>query len=277
VVRTLRRLKGALELNCMPTGAGYERRENETYSWEGSKRGAFAILQHTVAGRGELDYAGARHALLPGDTMLLTFPHANRYWLDSGQRWEYFWIGVQGREALRIARAVLDHAGPVLRLPNEAVDRLADACLLLATRDLPVGEASAASYAAMMAAHDGALGDDAPGDVEHPAAVHRAMAYVEQNLAHNLSVDRLARAAGLSRAHFVREFSRSVGVAPSGYVFAQRMELAERLLLATDSTVEAIAKACGFADGNYFAKAFRRANAVTPSEFRTARLRRLRH
>jgi AraC-like DNA-binding protein len=55
------------------------------------------------------------------------------------------------------------------------------------------------------------------------------------------------------------------------------MELAERLLLATDSTVETIAKTCGFADGNYFAKAFRRANTMNPTEFRSARQRRSAH
>ena len=145
VVRTLRRLRGPLELICTATGAGYERRANETYSWEGLKRGAFAVIQHTIAGRGELDYSGTHHALLPGDTMLLSFPHANRYWLDPGQSWEYFWIGIQGREGLRVARAILETSGPVLRPGPAAVDRLADACVALATRDLQVGEASAAA------------------------------------------------------------------------------------------------------------------------------------
>lgn len=273
VVRTLRRLRGPLELNCTATGAGYERRQNETYSWEGSKRASFAVLQHTIAGRGELDYAGVHHALLPGSTMLLTFPHANRYWLEPGRSWEYFWIGIQGREGLRIARAILDTAGPVFRPPAAAVDRMADACLALATRELPVGEASAQSYSAMMAAHDGALGGRTTAGVEYPPAIRRAESYVEQHLGDNLNVEQLARAAGLSRAHFVRLFSASVGVAPSEYVFARRMELAERLLLATDAKVESIAQSCGFADGNYFAKAFRRAHAATPSEYRSARLR----
>ena len=53
----------------MTVGAGYERRENEAYSWEGRRRGPFSVIQHTIAGRGELDYAGARYALKPGDTM----------------------------------------------------------------------------------------------------------------------------------------------------------------------------------------------------------------
>ncbi|MEO9227988.1 MAG: AraC family transcriptional regulator [Devosia sp.] len=276
MIQTLRGLRGPFELNCTATGAGYERRANETYSWEGSKRGAFAVVQHTIAGRGELDFAGTHHALLPGDTMVLTFPHANRYWLEPGNSWEYFWIGIQGREGLRVARAVIDSRGPVLRASAEAVDRLAQACLTLATRELRVGDASAAAYAAVMAIHDGAFGGNAPVDVAHPAPIRRAEAYVEQHLAADLSVDRLARVAGLSRAHFVRLFGASVGRAPSAYVWRRRIEQAERLLLATDATIEAIARNCGFADGNYFAKAFRRANGITPTEFRSARLRRVR-
>ena len=207
--------------------------------------------------------------------MVLTFPHANRYWLEPGNSWEYFWIGIQGREGLRVARAVIDSRGPVLRSSSGTIDRLARACLSLATDDLPVGEASATAYAAVMAIHDGAFGGTAPIKFERPAAIRRAEAYIEQDLAAELNVDRLARVAGLSRAHFVRLFRASVGTPPSAYVWKRRIEQAERLLLATDATIEAIAHSCGFADGNYFAKAFRRANGGTPSEFRSARLRRV--
>ena len=63
----------------------------------------------------------------------------------------------------------------------------------------------------------------------------------------------------------------SVGAAPSSYVLDKRMQLAERLLLATDETVASIAASCGFADGNYFAKAFRRYSGITPSAYRATR------
>lgn len=268
----VKRPKGSLELHCMATGAGYERRANETYSWEGLKRGAapFVVLQHTIAGRGELDFAGVHHGLTAGDTMLLSFPHPHRYWLAQQQSWEYFWLGFNGREALRIARAVIDTKGPVLRLPEEAIDRLAAACLALVSRDMPLGEASAEAYAAMMALHDGVFGDVSIAGAETPAPILRAQSFIEQNLNANLGVDRLARAAQLSRAHFVRLFAASLGMAPSAYVFEKRMQRAERLLLATDATIAEVAANCGFADGNYFAKAFRRARGVSPSEFRAS-------
>jgi AraC-like DNA-binding protein len=58
-------------------------------------------------------------------------------------------------------------------------------------------------------------------------------------------------------------------------VWQRRVGQAERLLLATDASIETIARTCGFADANYFAKAFRRANGTTPTEFRSARLDRI--
>ncbi len=263
--------RSEVPLHCMASGAGFERRVNEAYSWEGTKRGAapFALIQHTISGRGELDFDGTRHALGPGDTMLLSLPHRHRYWLAPGQSWEYFWITLNGREALRIVRALLDAHGPVLRPGGEAVDRLAQSCLALLDPALPIGAASAWAYLGLMAVLDGAaspLAEPAP----LPAPMLRTRRHIEQNLAGNLSVERLAGIAQLSRAHFVRQFSQTVGLPPSDYVMAKRMARAERLLIATDSSIDEIAQSCGFASANYFAKAFRRQRGQSPSTFRAA-------
>jgi len=271
VVRILGPQPGPLGLHCMATGAGYERRDDETYDWEGSNRAAFAVIQHTIGGRGELEYEGTRHALMPGDTMVLRFPHANRYWLAPGGSWEYFWIGVHGIEALRVVRAVIDAAGPVLRPTERDVDRLAGACLALTAETVTGGGASAGAYDAVMAIHDAAFENAPPRAEQISGPIRRCLAFLEEHLSDHLDVDRLARVASLSRAHFVRKFIADVGVPPSDYVFAERMRLAERLLIATDASVSEIARQAGFADANYFAKAFRRSANLSPSAFRSAR------
>lgn len=271
-IQTIAPPRGPLGFHVMATGAGFEKRVNEVYNWEGLKRGdaPFVIIQHTIAGRGELDYAGTRHVLLPGSTMVLSFPHANRYWLDRGQTWEYFWIGANGREALRMIRAIIDLKGPVVMPSTQAVDRMADACVrLMRAPELLSGDVSAAAYEAMMALHDGLFGA-APAVATVAPPIARAQSFVAAHLGEPLGIDRLARVAGLSRAHFVRRFAGETGQSPSDYVSAARMERATRLLIATDQPVSAIAAATGFANGNYFAKAFRRLNGLSPSEFRAA-------
>jgi AraC-like DNA-binding protein len=264
--------RGRIGVHAMPIGAGLEKRQNELYSWEGLSRGEgpFLLMQHTIAGRGELDYAGVRHGLCAGTTMVLTTPHRHRYWLDRGRSWEYFWVGVNGSEALRIGRAVLERHGPVLRLGAGAIDRLAGCCRAILSDPLPVGAASAAAYGAVMALYDGVASDEEDTDADAPAPVRRARALVEQDLSAPLGVERLARAAGLSRAHFVRLFARTTGEAPSAYVFRMRLERAARLLVATDAPIGEVARQTGFASANYFAKAFLRANGTTPSAYRAS-------
>lgn len=260
-------------LHCRTLGAGYEQRINEPYAWDGLNRGSspFLVIQHTVLGQGRLDYAGTQYRLRPGQTMLVTMPHAHRYWLDRGGRWEYFWLLLNGREALRLAREILGAAGPVIDPDADVVDRMAGACLSLLTGgQMTQGLASTAGYAAMAALHDGVFAARKDGQ-PLPPALARVTDFVGRHLADALPVDRLAAVAGMSRAHFVRQFAAATGRPPSDFVLERRLERVERLLLATELTVTEIAGVTGFADGNYLAKAFRRRRGLSPLEYRATR------
>ena len=273
-IRVLNLPRGTAPLHCMAASVGYEQRKNEIYAWDGMKRGTspFLVIQHTVLGEGRLEFAGVDYRLRPGQTMLVTMPHAHRYWLERGGHWEYFWAVLHGREALRLAREVLDAAGPVLEL-GPLADRLAAACLTLLTEPrLTPGAASTAAYAAMAALHDGVFGDRAGVEKPLNPALTRVIAHVESHLSEALTVERLAGLAGLSRAHFVRVFTAALGQPPSDFVQSRRMERIERLLLATEMKVADIAAATGFSDANYLAKAFRRHRGMAPLEFRATRL-----
>ncbi len=257
----------------MAVAAGYEQRRNEVYSWDGMKRGTapFLVIQHTTHGEGRLDYAGVQYRLTPGKTMLVTMPHAHRYYLERGGHWEYFWLLLNGREALRLAREILDAAGPVLVMGDAETDQLAGAGLTLLTQPDPSpGLISSAAYAAMAALHDGVFGGRPPAELPLPSGIARVIAYVDANLSDTLAVERLAAVADMSRAHFVRQFSANMGTAPSDYVQVRRIERVERLLMATEMSVGEIAAMTGFAGSNYLAKVLRRRTGMAPLEFRAA-------
>lgn len=264
-------------LHVMAASAGYEQRRQELYNWDGMTRGTqpFLVLQHTTVGEGRLEYAGTHYRLTPGQTMLVTVPHAHRYWLERGGQWEYFWAVLHGREALRLAREILDAAGPVLTPGPATTDRLASAVHSLIVGKSTPGEASTAAYAALSALHDAAFASRHP-DTPLPAiplsaALTRVTAHIAANLASPLPIDRLAAIAGLSRAHFVRQFTASLGTPPSAYIQHRRLERIERLLLATELRICDIAAATGFNDANYLAKAFRRHKGLSPLDFRATR------
>jgi AraC-like DNA-binding protein len=85
-----------------------------------------------------------------------------------------------------------------------------------------------------------------------------------------LDVDDLARAAGLSRAHFSREFRRVFGESPHAYLMTRRLERAAALLRTTDSSVAEICLAVGLQGLGSFTTSFRRAYGETPTAYRAS-------
>ena len=258
--------------HIMATSAGYEIAQGQSYDWDGRKRGhtPFCVLQHTISGAGRLRYEQQDWSINPGETMLVSIPHAHRYWLEPGESWGFFWVAMSGQEALRLQRAILHAAGPVFRLAQATVEELAEVCLSLADPAIGAGHASGAAYRATMALHDDLLArTDGGGSGMTHTAIERATAHVRGHLDADLDVGVLAAVAGLSRAHFSRLFRRLQGISPAEFVLRERISRAARLLVNGQLSVKEIASACGFEDPNYFAKAFRRTYATSPSEFRS--------
>jgi len=85
-----------------------------------------------------------------------------------------------------------------------------------------------------------------------------------------LGVDDLARAAGLSRAHFSREFRRAFGESPHAYLLTRRLERAAALLRTTDRSVADICLSVGLQSIGSFTTSFTRHFGKSPTAYRAA-------
>lgn len=85
-----------------------------------------------------------------------------------------------------------------------------------------------------------------------------------------LEVEDLAAAAGLSRAHFSREFRRAFGVSPHAYLLTRRLERAAALLRSTDNSVAEVCVAVGLQSVGSFTTSFKRAFGATPTAYRAS-------
>jgi len=85
-----------------------------------------------------------------------------------------------------------------------------------------------------------------------------------------LGVDDLANAAGLSRAHFSREFHRAFGESPHAYLLTRRLERAAALLRNTDRSVADICFSVGLQSVGSFTTSFTRSYGVSPTTYRAA-------
>lgn len=116
------------------------------------------------------------------------------------------------------------------------------------------------------------------GEAEKPArsegrarrrAVEAAL-WLEENAAAPVGLQELARRAGLSPFHFLRVFSRVLGVTPHQYLVRLRLARAAKLLAEEALPVTEVALESGFADLSNFVRSFGRAAGVSPKRFRRA-------
>jgi transcriptional regulator GlxA family with amidase domain len=83
-----------------------------------------------------------------------------------------------------------------------------------------------------------------------------------------LDVEQMAGAAGLSRAHFSREFRRAFGESPHAYLLTRRLERAAALLRTTDRSVADICFSVGLQSVGSFTSSFTRTFGKSPTAYR---------
>jgi AraC-like DNA-binding protein len=105
-----------------------------------------------------------------------------------------------------------------------------------------------------------------------PPARHllRAKDLADRRYAEPLGVEDMAAAAGLSRAHFSREFRRAFGESPHSYLLTRRLERAAALLRNTDRSVAEICLDVGLTSVGSFTTSFKRNFGRTPTEYRAS-------
>jgi transcriptional regulator GlxA family with amidase domain len=103
-----------------------------------------------------------------------------------------------------------------------------------------------------------------------PRARHllRARDLADRRYSEPLAVADLARAAGLSRAHFSREFRRAFGVSPHAYLLTRRLERAATLLRTTDHSIADVCWSVGLRSLGSFTSSFTRMFGLPPAAYR---------
>jgi AraC family transcriptional regulator len=96
----------------------------------------------------------------------------------------------------------------------------------------------------------------------------RVLDYAHTNLANDLSLDELAKIAGVSPSHLKTLFKQTVGMPVHQYVIRRRVEYATELLQRGDAPLADVALQAGFANQSHMARCMKRLTGVTPAEIR---------
>ncbi|MBE5733148.1 MAG: helix-turn-helix domain-containing protein [Clostridiales bacterium] len=96
--------------------------------------------------------------------------------------------------------------------------------------------------------------------------------YLDKNYTSNKSIDDICRDLYINKYYLTHLFKDAMGVPPLKYMITKRISLAKELLTTTDLTIEEVAIKCGYSDTTYFIKVFKKAEGITPIEFKNQQI-----
>jgi AraC-like DNA-binding protein len=101
------------------------------------------------------------------------------------------------------------------------------------------------------------------------AKIGSSLNRIHSDLAHNWTVQDLAKSVGMSRSAFAAKFKSTVGTTPLDHLTQRRMLRAAGMISeTTDARIDMIAAAVGYESESSFRKAFRNVMGSSPSEYR---------
>lgn len=106
------------------------------------------------------------------------------------------------------------------------------------------------------------------GRVVRDPRIEHAVELLNRDIDKRWSVERLAKAVGLSRAVFARQFLSVLGQSPMRYLTQRRMQVAAALLFASDAGLAEVASRVGYTSEFAFNRAFKRYYQLPPGEYR---------
>ncbi len=98
--------------------------------------------------------------------------------------------------------------------------------------------------------------------------IKTVLSYVDAHYTENISVESMAKLCFYSKSYFMKFFKESMGISFVSYLKDYRLEIASRMLLATDDNILDISSACGFDNLSYFNRSFKKKYGVTPGKYR---------
>lgn len=108
----------------------------------------------------------------------------------------------------------------------------------------------------------------APAEQREISAMAEAAAFMENHYLEDITIEQVLEVSHYSQRHFIRLFSSAYNTTPQKYLMGIRLRHACSMLRDSTLPITEIALRCGFSDSNYFSRAFKKANGITPSQYR---------
>ena len=98
--------------------------------------------------------------------------------------------------------------------------------------------------------------------------IQKVRDYLEAHYEERITLEGLAKQFYINKFYLTKLFKQTYGVTVNSYLMQIRITRAKQLLRFTDLSIELIGEKCGISDPNYFSRAFKKTEGLTPGRYR---------
>ncbi len=242
------------------------------------KRAGFYDYQllYVVRGEGEIIWHERTLLATPGNVVFLDLHDNHQYRASQDNPWEIFWVHFAGPHASDYFHLLMDACdNPVFSGSSathmsgwfrEIYENTKCHCIAMEPK-VSLLITQILTMLVLDRLENGVLLESFQ-TLQYPKTIKDGIQYMRAHFQDPLTLEQVAKHAGLSPFHFSRLFKRATGISLLEYLLGLRLDQAKFLLSETPLTVREISEKCGFSDQGYFGRVFKRYESMTPSQFR---------
>jgi AraC-like DNA-binding protein len=229
------------------------------------------VLIICESGQGWVRFANATQKILPGDILIIPAGCPHAYGCEAGLTWNINWTHFAGKQA-----AAFINKPSILRPPEVIFHKAQNIynefykCL---SRDMKLNTLITASQ--ILRHLLGVIcftGAESQSEAHSRRSVDKAIDLMQQSLDNSLTLQELARTAGLSISRFSVIFKASTGLSPIEYFNNLKVRHACHYLDTTTLSIGQISELVGIENQHYFSRMFSKSTGISPREYRKLKL-----
>ncbi len=228
------------------------------------------LIVLVLSGSGTLMYDGQVYPLREGSCFFVNCMVPYYHQSSDSDPWELIWVHFHGATSPEYYRYFSLHSAPAFspRPFQELREKLESLLDVNSHSDLSAEIASSRLIVDILSI----LLQDITGFREEQrknlGKMDEIRRFLDEHYTERFSLEELSEQFFLSKYHLSREFHSAYGITPSRYVIARRITYAKKLLRFSGSSLETIARSCGFYDASYLNKQFKKSEGISASDFR---------
>lgn len=221
-------------------------------------------------GEGELVYKGNRYELKAGDVVFVDCQKAYSHNTDKNL-WSLRWCHFYGTAMSSVFEKYKERGGkPAFHAEKsqEFADLLSELYTLAASadyiRDMRINEKLGTLLTLLM---EQSWHPEESALSKKRLELEKVRAFLDAHFTDKITLEELSEQFFINKYYLTRIFKETYGLTISHYVLTKRITRAKQLIRFSSMTMDEIAETVGMNDANYFSRAFRKVEGISPTEY----------